>query len=156
MLYPNTSDWYTEGLHRIGLLMTFKLDRMWHSNRNPHLSLEISNWYCAALCKVSLLCHYSTSSSSKIPLSLRLCLRLPLLLDLLLLTYPSVLFQFIPVLFNWHSRTSLEQLLISSPLTHDLFFIFWRSSGASNLSALPKISPSSLTNNHNSSFNSRK
>ncbi|CAB1347388.1 unnamed protein product, partial [Coregonus sp. 'balchen'] len=28
-------------------------------------------------------------------------------------------------------------------------------SGASNLSALPKISPSSLTNNHNSSFNSR-
>uniref|UniRef100_A0A4W6FKA4 Ubiquitin carboxyl-terminal hydrolase n=1 Tax=Lates calcarifer TaxID=8187 RepID=A0A4W6FKA4_LATCA len=30
-----------------------------------------------------------------------------------------------------------------------------RSSGASNLSALPKISPSSLTNNHNSSFNSR-
>lgn len=41
-------------------------------------------------------------------------------------------------------------------LTHDLFFIFWRSSGASNLSALPKISPSSLTNNHNSSFNSRK
>ncbi|CAG5927691.1 unnamed protein product [Menidia menidia] len=31
-----------------------------------------------------------------------------------------------------------------------------KSSGASNLSALPKISPSSLTNNHNSSFNSRK
>uniref|UniRef100_H3CMZ5 Ubiquitin carboxyl-terminal hydrolase n=1 Tax=Tetraodon nigroviridis TaxID=99883 RepID=H3CMZ5_TETNG len=30
-----------------------------------------------------------------------------------------------------------------------------KSSGASNLSALPKISPSSLTNNHNSSFNSR-
>ncbi|KAL0962772.1 hypothetical protein UPYG_G00345140 [Umbra pygmaea] len=29
------------------------------------------------------------------------------------------------------------------------------SSGASNLSALPKTSPSSLTNNHNSSFNSR-
>uniref|UniRef100_A0A3Q1HYF7 Ubiquitin carboxyl-terminal hydrolase n=1 Tax=Anabas testudineus TaxID=64144 RepID=A0A3Q1HYF7_ANATE len=29
------------------------------------------------------------------------------------------------------------------------------SSGASNLSALPKISPSSLANNHNSSFNSR-
>ncbi|XP_071057939.1 ubiquitin carboxyl-terminal hydrolase 15-like isoform X8 [Pseudochaenichthys georgianus] len=30
-----------------------------------------------------------------------------------------------------------------------------KSSGASNLCALPKISPSSLTNNHNSSFNSR-
>uniref|UniRef100_A0A3B3DM78 Ubiquitin carboxyl-terminal hydrolase 15 n=4 Tax=Oryzias melastigma TaxID=30732 RepID=A0A3B3DM78_ORYME len=30
-----------------------------------------------------------------------------------------------------------------------------KSSGASNLSALPKISPSSLTNSHNSSFNSR-
>ncbi|XP_017349694.1 ubiquitin carboxyl-terminal hydrolase 15 isoform X1 [Ictalurus punctatus] len=30
-----------------------------------------------------------------------------------------------------------------------------KSSGASNLSALPKISPSSLTNNHNSSFSSR-
>uniref|UniRef100_A0A4W5KBL9 Ubiquitin carboxyl-terminal hydrolase n=1 Tax=Hucho hucho TaxID=62062 RepID=A0A4W5KBL9_9TELE len=30
-----------------------------------------------------------------------------------------------------------------------------KSSGASNLSALPKISPSSLPNNHNSSFNSR-
>ncbi|XP_029016815.1 ubiquitin carboxyl-terminal hydrolase 15-like isoform X1 [Betta splendens] len=30
-----------------------------------------------------------------------------------------------------------------------------KSSGASNLSALPKISPSSITNNHNSSFNSR-
>lgn len=78
------------------------------------------------------------------------------LLDLLLLTYPSVYFnssQFYLI----DTRTPLwNSSLFSSTLTHNLFFIFWRSSGASNLSALPKISPSSLTNNHNSSFNSRK
>uniref|UniRef100_A0A8C6USH0 Ubiquitin carboxyl-terminal hydrolase 15 n=1 Tax=Neogobius melanostomus TaxID=47308 RepID=A0A8C6USH0_9GOBI len=46
-------------------------------------------------------------------------------------------------------RSEMLPLLLSNRKS------FIGSSGASNLSALPKISPSSLTNNHNSSFNSR-
>jgi len=69
--------------------------------------------------KVSLRYHHSTLSSSK-----RSCLWLlppPLLPDLLLLTYPSYLFELI---FYWHSHTFLVRLPIFSTLTHDIFFIF--------------------------------
>lgn len=142
----------------------------WHSTRIPSLggclkrlsiasSLEIAKLSCVTLFFLKFPCYVTTAPHhlQKKFLSLWLCLRLPLF------AWPSVADISLYIYFDSSQFYLIDthtpfwnSALFSSTLTHDLFFIFWRSSGASNLSALPKISPSSLTNNHNSSFNSRK